>query len=326
MKILVIFTGGTIGSCEKNGSIATDESTKYVLINRYMSECGGVDFDISTPFSVLSENLSAAELNLLQKEIIASLDKGYDGIIVTHGTDTLQYSAAAIEYAICGCSIPVVFVSSDYPLEDENSNGHQNFEAAVEFIKSKSGSGVFVSYKNSSDTVTNIHIASRILQHSECNADIFSVEGMPYARYDGTVTLSGAKQAESQNPLGYVPYAEDSAVLVIDSRPGDSYSYSLEGIRAVILKPYHSATLNTASASLEAFCKRAADAEIPVFAVNVKQGISYESTELFGRMNIISLPFSTYISAYTKIWAAVSLGVDTAAFAQNPVANELIEI
>lgn len=324
MKILVIFTGGTIGSCEKNGSIATDESTKYVLINRYKSIRGGANFDISTPFSVLSENLSANELNLIQKEIIGNLDKGYDGIIVTHGTDTLQYTAAAIEYAICGCSIPVVLVSSDYPLEDESSNGHANFEAAVEFIKSKPEGGVFVSYKNSGDAFTSIHLASRILQHAECSADIFSIESMPYARYDGAVTLCGTKQSENQNALGYVPYTENSAVLVVDSRPGDNYSYSLEGIKAVILKPYHSATLCTASASLEAFCKRAADAEIPVFTVNVKHGISYESTELFAHMNIISLPFSTYIAAYIKIWAAVSLGADTAKFAQRQIANELV--
>lgn len=324
MKILVIFTGGTIGSCKKNGSIVTDESTKYVLIDRYESEHSGIDFDISAPYSVLSENLSASELNLLQKEIIDNLDKGYDGIIVTHGTDTLQYTAAAIEYAICGCSIPVVLVSSDYPLEDEKSNGHHNFEAAVEFIKSKSGSGVFVSYKNSGDTVTNIHIASRILQHAECSADIFSIEGIPYARYDGTVTLSGAKQSNAKNALGYVCYTEDSGVLVIDSRPGDGFSYSLDGIKAVILKPYHSATLSTSNPYLQMFCKKARDEKIPVFVVNVQSGVSYESTGLFSSLNIIPLPFSTYVSAYMKIWAAVSLDADIAQFAQKQIANELV--
>ena len=65
-------------------------------------------------------------------------------------------------------------------------------------------------------------------------------------------------------------------------------------------------------------------AGIPAFAVNVKHGISYESTELFAHLNIVSLPFSTYIAAYMKIWAAVSLGADTAKFAQRQIANELV--
>ena len=324
MRILVIFTGGTIGSCVKSGSISTDESTKSVLINRYQSICGGVDFDTVAPYCVLSENLSATELNLLQNEVISALGKGYDGIIVTHGTDTLQYSAAAVEYAVCGCETPIVFVSADYPLEDKKSNGHPNFEAAVEFIKSKPEGGVFVSYKNSADSFTGIHLASRILQHSECSADIFSIGGMPYARYDGTVTLCGTKQSGAVNALGYVPYAEISGVLVIESHPGDGFSYSLEGIKAVILKPYHSATLCTASEALKDFCQKANDSGIPVFAVNVKRGISYKSSELFKDLGIIPLPFSTFIAAYMKIWAAASLGTDIKIFARRQIANELV--
>ncbi len=324
MKILVIFTGGTIGSCEKNGSISTDESTKYVLINQYKASHSGVDFHISAPLNVLSENLSASELNLLQKEIVSKLGANYDGIIVTHGTDTLQYTAAAIDYAVCGCNLPVVLVSSDYPLEDERTNGHANFEAAVEFIKSKAGNGIFVSYKNSTDCFTSIHLASRILQHGECNADIYSIEGSTYAKYDGAITLCNAMLSENKNPLGYVPYTDDSGVLVIDSRPGDCFSYSLDEVKAIILKPYHSATLNTASAALEAFCKKAAEKKIPVFAVNVKGGVQYESANLFGSLGIIPLPYSTYVSAYMKIWAAISLGADITEFAQRQISDEQI--
>lgn len=309
MKILIIFTGGTIGSCVKNGSISTDESTKYALIEKYESEHGKADFDIAAPYTVLSENLSANELNLLQAEIIRNLDKGYGGIIVTHGTDSLHYSSVAVEYAINGCGIPVVFVSSDYPLEDPRANGHSNFEAAVEFIRTKPNGGVFVSYKNCNENKTNIHIPSRMLQHSECSADIFSIDGMPYAYYDGKVTLNNIN-CKPEKALGQINFADESGILVIDSRPADSFTYSLDGIKAAILKPYHSATLNTANANLKAFCERAKTAGIPVFVVNVKSGISYESTSLFSELGIIPLPYGTYVSAYMKIWAAISNNAD----------------
>lgn len=308
MKILIIFTGGTIGSTVKCGCISTDESTRYALVEKYESRHGKIDFDFAVPYCVLSENLSAAELNILQSEIAANLGKGYDGIIVTHGTDTLQYSSVAAELAFAGCPIPVVFVSSDYPLEDEKANGHANFEAAVEFIKSKSGCGVFASYKNSRDSVTHIHIPHEILQYPECSADILSIGGA-YARYDGKITVLREKPT-AKNGLGSVEYVKNPHILVIDSRPGDGFTYSLDGIKAVILKPYHSATLNTASTDFQKFCTKADSLKIPVYTVNVRDGISYESTKLFDNLGIIPLPYGTYIAAYMKIWAAISLNCD----------------
>lgn len=316
MRILIILTGGTIGSRIRNGSIDTDETTKYSLTERYESVHGKTDFEFSEPYRVLSENLSACELNLLQSKIADNLEKGYDGIIVSHGTDTLQYSAVAAEYAFADCGIPVVFVSSDYPLEDEKANGHFNFEAAVEFIKSKSGNGVYISYKNSREKATNIHVPSEILQYPECSADILSISGIPYAYYDGKITLCREKTPSGKG-LGAIEYAKNSGILVIDSRPGDSFGYSLDGVKAVIFKPYHSATLNTASVDFQKFCIKAKNADIPVFAVNVKSDIGYKSAELFGSLGIIPLPYGTYIAAYMKIWAAVSLGKNPTDFALN---------
>jgi len=152
-----------------------------------------------------------------------------------------------------------------------------------------------------------------MLQHSECSADIFSIVGMPYAYYDGKVTVNGTGR-KAEKALGRINFTDDSGILVVESRPADSFSYSLDGIKAVILKPYHSATLNTASKPLRAFCEKAKNAGVPVFVVNVKQGISYESTSLFNQLGIIPLPYGTYISAYMKIWAAVSMGIDVRDF------------
>lgn len=325
MKILVIFTGGTIGCVVKEGWLSTDSSSKYTLINTYQSP-DDVIFETKAPYTVLSENLSAAEINMLQKEVISALEGDYDGIIVTHGTDTLQYTAAALEYSVCGCDIPVVLVSSDYPLEDERTNGHANFKAAVEFIRSKPAGGIFVSYKNDNREFADIHIASHIFHHSECSANIFSIDGFPYASYDGKKIINTGKTvAVNCNGLGFIPFTESSDILVIDSRPGDSFAYSLDGIKAVLIKPYHSATLNTASSALRSFCKRAKEKSIPVFVANVLPGINYESTKLFDEMGIIPLPFGTYISAYMKIWTAVSLGKDIVEFAKKPIANEIIK-
>ena len=91
------------------------------------------EFATLNPYTILSENLSSEHLNILTDTVVSNIAL-YDGIIVTHGSDTLQYSASALAYAV-GCeSVPVVLVSSNFPLEDERANGIYNFIGAVEFI------------------------------------------------------------------------------------------------------------------------------------------------------------------------------------------------
>ncbi len=309
MNILVIFTGGTIGTIEKKGYLSTDESTRYTLLNNYRNIGEDITFTTSSPYTILSENLSSNEINLLQKEISAKLAGGYDGIIVTHGTDTLQYTSCAIEYSFSDCNIPILFVSSAYPLDNPKANGHINFEAAVEFIKQSKSGGVFVSYKNENEANVNIHIPSKILQHAEFSSDIYSIDNKPYAIYNGKIEY-GNDEYLPTNALGYVPYRDNSGILVIDSHPGDSYSYCLDNVEAIIIKPYHSGTLCTSSQKFQEFCKNAVQKNIPIFAVNITDGISYESTKLFDDLGIITLRNCTYISAYVKLWAALSLKKD----------------
>ncbi len=313
MKILVIFTGGTIGSRMKNGWFSTDNNTNYTLLEPF-KDAEDIEFDTASPFTILSENLSANELNLLQKEVAVALGKNYDGIIITHGTDTLQYAACAIENAFGKCSVPVIFVSAAYPLEDARTNGFDNFRAALEFIKGKVENGVFVSYKNEKDSFISIHKASSLLQHSEGSSDLYSIDGTAFAAYDGkNFTKSNICEKKCRS-LGVVEYANDPGILLIESHPADSFSYSLCGIKAVIIKPYHSATLCTANPRLESFCEKARSEKIPVFVSGVKDGTSYESTSLFGNLGITPLPYGTLISAYMKLWAGISQGEDLLKF------------
>ena len=302
MKIAVIFTGGTIGSCIKDDFIGVDNKMQYVLLKNYEND-NEIVFDTSSPYSILSENLSAKELNLLQKEIAEKLSQDFDGIIVTHGSDTLQYSSTAIENAFGDCKIPVLFVSADYPLEDNRSNGFANFKCAVEFIRNKISNGVFVSYKNDDENITNIHIPSKLLGHNELNANVYSIDKSPFAQYDGNFTVNDVYSCKGN---GIVNYSEDSQILVVSSVPADNYSYSLENVKAILFKPYHSATLNTSNEKLVSFCKSATEKRIPMYVLGAKSETGYESTRIYKDLNINILPYGTFVSAYMKLWAELS--------------------
>ena len=110
MKLLVILTGGTIGSgfCEE--FISLNENSKNVLLDGY----NHLQIDTVQPYTILSEQLKAEYINLLIKCVGENLNKDYDGIIITHGTDTLQYTASALSCIYSNTSIPVVLVSSNY--------------------------------------------------------------------------------------------------------------------------------------------------------------------------------------------------------------------
>lgn len=324
MRIAVIFTGGTIGCSTKGSWLSIDNSTQYLLLKKFEHYKSEITFEPYSPYNILSENLSATELNVLQNEISNKISENFDGIIIAHGTDSLQYTAAAIEYSFCDCNIPIVFVSAQYPLDNEKSNGYSNFEAAVEFIRNKIANGVFVAYKNDRETTTNIHIASRILQHIENDSDIYSIDGTTYAKYDGSFTTNSITMSGTTNAIGVVRYTSDSQILTVQSIPGSTYSYSLDNIKAILLQPYHSGTLNTANAEFVKFCNLAYKKQIPIFVSSVRPGISYESSELFEKLNIIPLPYSTYISAYMKLWAGISLDRNLIEFMNKPIGNEIV--
>ncbi|MDE5995625.1 MAG: asparaginase [Eubacterium sp.] len=100
MKILVMFTGGTIGCSSNEGVISPNEENTKLLLELYKKEYEkNVDFEIAEPYYKLSENNTGKTLERLISAVCDAVKKNYSGIIVTHGTDTLQYSAAALSYA-----------------------------------------------------------------------------------------------------------------------------------------------------------------------------------------------------------------------------------
>ena len=115
-KILVILTGGTIGSIAD----ATDvrditETSPYVLLQEYEKNYDnlGYSFDTFQPFTTLSENLTLDNIHVLLRAIEDIDYSKYDGIIITHGTDTLAYTSALVGLLFNQLHLPIFIVSSN---------------------------------------------------------------------------------------------------------------------------------------------------------------------------------------------------------------------
>lgn len=305
MKILVLMTGGTIGSTVKDGWITTDSTAKYALLENYKNKFGsGTEFTVLEPYCLLSENLCAEKLNLLIDTVKENINCGYDGIIITHGTDSLHFSAAAIHLAFGDAFVPIVFVSANYPIENPLSNGNANFEGAVKFIESGIKAGVYISYKNP-DGKHYFHSAINALCFNETDDSIYSLANKPFGVYkDGGVEILGTYPVDNFTFRSH--FCESPKILSITVAPGDSFDYSLKGYNAVILRPYHSGTINNESAYFKAFLKKAANENLPVFLVNAPSGTTYETIKEAKNLNIIPLPRTTFAAVYMRLWAGIS--------------------
>lgn len=291
-KIKVIFTGGTIGCLKSDGINQLEEKQPYKLLSYYeaLENREEVSFDTCCPFVMLSENLTGTKIKALCEFVRQSLTEAVDGIIITHGSDTLPYSAAALDLYLGNINLPVILVASNYPLEDERANGLENFRFAVETIVREKRTGVFVSYQNS-DGVTYLHKGKRILPHRPYSDDLFSLP-------ERKETLAEPRNEAMKYNL---PETDESGILRVPCYPGASYPYQLEDVVAVLLDTYHSGTLCTDSKALQAFLKEALQRGIPVYLTGVSKDVCYASSENIPE-GIIFLEEESPVAAYIRLW------------------------
>lgn len=254
-RICVIFTGGTIGSSASGNTVDLSSDNKSELIERYREIYGdGIRFDQLRPLDILSENVQFEDIDAMVACLKAVDKSRYDGIIITHGTDTLSFTATLFSQIFCNIPVPVVFVSALYPLNDARSKGVENFAGAVSFIENEGLSGVFVSFKNDYENL-RIHIASRITVAEQISGHFSSVMGSPLCELvDGKFVYTKSKYlpakerfAEKREAYGRYNLCRD--IVTIRARSFLDFSYYNFGYKkplAVIIELYHSGTVCTA--------------------------------------------------------------------------------
>jgi L-asparaginase/Glu-tRNA(Gln) amidotransferase subunit D len=287
-NILVVFTGGTIGSVATDGIIDTSEAASFKLIQLFQQHYENhrkFHFDTLQPLQILSENLAPRAWQTLIAAIEAARPAQYDGIIITHGTDTLAYTACALSFYFHAVQIPLLLVSSDYPLDHPKANGLENFICAVEFILQIKEAGIFVPYRNQQQT-TQLHQGTHLACSLQLSSDFFSVQNKSYLQFENrqfSLLHPTAKQTPSQNLPLTASFSE--RILMIKPYPGLNYDrFNLENVAAVLHDLYHSGTACTSmqwgeNHSLLEFIKRCEKLGISVYlAPAIKSTDTYQST------------------------------------------------
>jgi glutamyl-tRNA(Gln) amidotransferase subunit D len=182
-RVLIIGTGGTIASRVdyRTGAVrpAVSAGDLYALIPE-LSDIARIEPEIL--FSIYSENLGPSHWSALARRVARAVAAGFQGVVITMGTDTLGYAAAALSFALASIPIPVVFVAAQRSSDRPSSDAATNLVGAVSVAARGEFSGVFVAmHKNESDNEIAIHRGTRVRKDHTSARDAFESIGVPPA-------------------------------------------------------------------------------------------------------------------------------------------------
>lgn len=230
-KLRLIATGGTIACIPTarglTPELAADDLLDFVDIDKTNIEC----MDL---FSMDSSNIQPEEWRILAEAVYASSQE-YDGIIITHGTDTMAYTASMLSFMLRGIGIPVIFTGAQYPIVYPDSDGRKNLENAVITAREIAGGGVYVCFGGS------IMLGCRAVKTHTTSLNAFESINYPYI---GTVVNGQFIQLHSVHTDGKFSFSRDidPSVTLVKLVPGTSANLlgmiSECGIRGVVVEAF----------------------------------------------------------------------------------------
>ena len=141
-NILLLTTGGTIAS--KPGGQGLEPQRSDVMERELEQLRTYYRITVRDLICLDSSNITPEEWQLIARHIYEDR-AGFDGVVVSHGTDTMAYTASAVTFMLPNIDIPVVFTGSQLPLADMLSDGPENLRTA--FAMAASGHpGVFLAF------------------------------------------------------------------------------------------------------------------------------------------------------------------------------------
>jgi len=143
-KVLIIGTGGTIVA--EAGENGLEPRPASPALKRFLDELRGTEYDIDyiDLLNLDSSNIQSEEWQLIAENVYREIDN-YDGIIITHGTDTMAYTASMLSFMIQNPGKCIVLTGSQIPLTNPLSDARINLATALAAI-SANLPGVYVAF------------------------------------------------------------------------------------------------------------------------------------------------------------------------------------
>ena len=230
-RILLIGTGGTIASEMGDNGLEPELTSRQLL--RYVPDISGIcEVDCTQLFSLDSTNIRPEHWLRIAGSIQQCYEK-YDGFVISHGTDTMAYTAAGLSYLIQNSRKPIVLTGAQKPIGYDTTDSKQNLRDA--FTVAASGmSGVLLVFNG------KIIMGTRARKTRSKSFEAFSSINYPIVGMVQDGRLIQYIRPENSAPTRF--YHElDARVALLKLTPGIEcgvLEYLLERSSAVIIERF----------------------------------------------------------------------------------------
>lgn len=243
-RVALISTGGTIASKidYRTGGVkaALSASELYASIPELASHA---TVDPEVLMSEYSENLTPEHWAAIAEKVAEKVRSGrYYGVVISHGTDTMHYTAAALSFALQGLPVPVVLVGAQRSSDRPSSDAALNMLGATVFAATAKVAGVFVAmHAGTSDDMVSVHIGTRVRKNHTSRRDAFeSIDMTPVAIVKGgavEMQTSGIELAPRGRDKLKLQSRFDSSVALLKYHPGfDPVMIENANCKAIIIE------------------------------------------------------------------------------------------
>ncbi|MFV0436900.1 MAG: asparaginase [Desulfopila sp.] len=284
-RILILATGGTL-VCRDDGRGLRPRYTVDDLLAHIDSSTGQRQVTGTTLMNIDSSNMTPDRWLSIARGITREY-ANYDGFVVTHGTDTMAYTGAALAYLLRGLNKPVVLTGAQYSMIDSKTDAVQNLHDAL-LLAGEELAGVFIVFDGK---VIN---GTRAIKTKTTSYDAFESVNYPLVaevkhnriRYDLSVARRFTRSSDRDSLPGatalprMVSQLEES-ILVLKLFPGlrpEIFDFIKATYRAVIIESYGTGGIATEVLDLASKVADLADNDIIVVVTTqcLKEGVHPE--------------------------------------------------
>ena len=218
-KIIILGFGGTIAMVPDQNGVLKPAKSIEEIIKIVPSLCEMADLSFFELENIDSTNINPTHWTKLANYIAKIHDK-FDAVIITHGTDTMAYTASAVSIALGrGLKISIIFTGSQLPLVSYGTDAKFNLENSMKTAIEASNKGIAEVMIVFSDRVLR---ASRAIKISEASFVAFDSPAFPYLARIDAVGIHFIFEALKANKKSVLNVKSDfkKGILAVELSPG----------------------------------------------------------------------------------------------------------
>ncbi len=246
-RILIVYTGGTIGMIE-NPQTHVLEPFNFAHLIDNVPKIKMLDFEIHNYQFKVPLDSSAMTPKDWSKiaEVISSNYNDYDGFVILHGTDTMAYTASALSFMLMNLRKPIVITGSQLPIGEVRTDGEENLITALQVAAAKDVDGTPMIQEVAILFENYLWRGNRSTKRSSDNFNAFKSSNYPRLAKIGlgiTYNREAMLRCKDENSELKTFLDLDSNVMYIDLFPGINtdmvkYMLSMPNLKGVVMKTF----------------------------------------------------------------------------------------